>query len=116
NGEAQQQANGVKDADEHKAARPSTSPGTHQDHGQGAGGGSAGAPGQGGSGHGNSGDHRPTPSPHTPSPHPSSGQFPLDQGPASPLARALVDDLYILDAGAAALSYCDSAGRLVAVG
>jgi len=70
NGEAQQQANGVKDADEHKAARPSTSPGTHQDHGQGAGGGSAGAPGQGGSGHGNSGDHRPTPSPHTPSPHP----------------------------------------------
>jgi len=67
-GEAQQEANGVKDADEHTAASPSTSHGT--DHGKGNGGGSIGAPGQSGAGHGNSGDHRPTPSPHTPSPHP----------------------------------------------
>src|SRR5262249_27703646 len=57
NGEAHQQANGVKDADEHKGASPSTSPGTHQDHGQGTGGGSAGAPGQGGSGHGTGQGH-----------------------------------------------------------
>lgn len=57
NGEAHQQANGGKDADEHGAASPSTSPGTHQDHGQGAGGGSAGAPGQGGSGHGTGQGH-----------------------------------------------------------
>ena len=64
NGEAHQQANGVNDADEHKGASPSTSPGTHQDHGQGNGGGSVGAPGQGGAGHG-PGDHG-----HTPSPHP----------------------------------------------
>jgi len=71
NGEAQQQANGVKDADEHKATRPSTSPGTHQDHGQGAGGGSAGAPGQGGSGHG-TGEGHPKPGGHShpPSPEP----------------------------------------------
>jgi hypothetical protein len=68
-GEAQQEANGVKDADERKAASPSTSPGTHHDHGQGNGGGSVGAPGQGGAGHG-PGDHGHTPSPHPPSPHP----------------------------------------------
>ena len=69
NGEAHQQANGAKDADEHKSASPSTSPDTHQDHGQGNGSGSVGAPGQGGTGngnHGNSGDHvhKPSPSPH----------------------------------------------------
>ncbi len=69
NGEAHQQANGVKDADERKAASPSTSPGTHQDHGQGNGSGSVGAPGQGGAGHG-PGDHGHSPSPHPPSPHP----------------------------------------------
>lgn len=79
NSEAHQQKNGVTDPVERKAAHPSTSPGTHQDHGQGSGAGSAGAPGQGGTGHGNGdggqgdkggsdnhGDH-PTPSP-TPSP------------------------------------------------
>src|SRR5215813_87590 len=63
NGEAHQQANGVKDADERKAASPSTSPGTHQAHGQGTGGGSAGAPGQGGAGHG-TGEGHGNPSPH----------------------------------------------------
>src|SRR5215470_3922739 len=41
-GEAQQQANGVKDADERKSASPSMSPGTV--HGQGNGSGSVGAP------------------------------------------------------------------------
>ena len=78
NSEAHQQKNGVTDPVERKAAHPSTSPGTHQDHGQGSGG-SAGASGQGGTRHGNGdggqghkgdsdnrGDH-PTPSP-TPSP------------------------------------------------
>ncbi len=75
NGEAHQQANGVSDADEHKAASPSASPGTHQDHGQGNGSGSVGAPGQGGTGHANSnggqGDHghKLSPSPH---PNPAS--------------------------------------------
>jgi len=74
NGERHQQANGVTDADERKTASPSTSPGTHQDHGQGNGSGSVGAPGQGGSGngtggqsdHGKAGDHghKPSPSPH----------------------------------------------------
>ncbi len=68
NGEAHQKANGVSDADEHKTPSPSTSAGTHQDHGQGSGAGSAGAPGQGGTGgdHGSAGDHshHPTPSPH----------------------------------------------------
>ncbi len=65
NGENHQQANGVKDADEHKAGS-SSSPGTHQDHGQGNGG-STEAPGQGGTGHGSGGDHghQPSPSPHT---------------------------------------------------
>jgi hypothetical protein len=74
NGERHQQANGVTDADERKTASPSTSPGTHQDHGQGNGSGSVGAPGQGGSGNGTSGQsdhgkpgdngHKPSPSPH----------------------------------------------------
>jgi hypothetical protein len=83
NSEAHQQKNGVTDRVERKAAHPSTSPGTHQDHGQGSGAGSVGAPGQGGTGHGNgdggqgdNGDsdnhgdsgnhgHQPTPSPHS---------------------------------------------------
>ena len=80
NGEAHQQANGVKDADERKSDSPSTSPGTHQDHGQGNGSGSVGAPGQGGTGNGNAGGHgdhgnsgghghEPSPSPH---PNPAS--------------------------------------------
>jgi hypothetical protein len=74
NGEAHQQANGIKDADERKSASPSSSPGAHQDHGQGNGGGSVGAPGQGGTGNGNvgsQGDHgrKPSPSPH---PNPAS--------------------------------------------
>ena len=68
NGEAHQKANGVSDADERKTPSPSTSAGTHQDHGQGSGAGSVGAPGQGGTGgdHGSAGDHshHPTPSPH----------------------------------------------------
>ena len=60
NGEAHQQTNGVKDADERKADSPTTSPGTeHQDHGQ-------GGPGHGtGDGHGKPGDHG-----HKPTPHP----------------------------------------------
>src|SRR5262249_24240035 len=67
-----QQANGVKDADERKAASPSTSPGTHQDHGQGNGGGSAGAPRPGGAGPGPGGHG------HTPSPHPQTRQLLLE--------------------------------------
>jgi len=65
NGEAQQQENGVRDADDRGSAGSSTSPGTHQDHGGGAGSGSAGAPGHDGADHhGNSG-HRPSPSPRS---------------------------------------------------
>ena len=63
NGEAQQQANGVADADERKAASPST---PDQDHGGSAGAGHDGT-GHGGGGqpdHGNSG-HHPSPSPHS---------------------------------------------------
>jgi hypothetical protein len=52
NSDARQQKNGVTDPVERKAAHPSTSPGTHQDHGQGSGAGSVGAPGQGGTGRG----------------------------------------------------------------